>query len=98
MTDPRSERPPTSLVRDVRMPAGVINSVIRRVGWRDDAVSDQECPTCWGTGRVLRYGRSLNCAKGIHASCKGHQDPRKCGCFCHQAAAVTHGLVEGEQP
>lgn len=91
-----------TLVRDLSFPIDRTRAEseeeTRRVGWRADAVSDRECPECWGTGRVLRYGRSLNCEAGVHGTCRGHQDPRKCGCFCHQAAAVAHGLTEGRQP
>jgi hypothetical protein len=90
------------LIRDVRFPIGGTPDTpvyeTATVGWRPDAVSDQECAHCWGTGQELRYGRSLNCQRGVHGTCSGHQDPRRCGCFCHEAAAVTHGLTEEKQP
>ncbi len=86
------------LIRDVQWPIGGTPekpiTETRTVGWRDDAVSDRECQHCWGTGRELRYGRSDTCTAGTHGTCSGHQDPRRCGCFCHQAAAVEHGLAD----
>jgi hypothetical protein len=80
----------SELVRDIRFPIGGTPDKpveeTRTVGWRIDAVSEQECRHCWGTGRRLLYGRSWNCERGIHATCRGHKDPRTCGCYCHESA------------
>lgn len=73
----------SGLIRTVRFPISDTRDEPRTVGWREDAISDQECRHCWGTGRQLRYGRSYNCERGIHATCTGHQDPHRCGCYCH---------------
>jgi hypothetical protein len=78
-----------NLVRQIRVPVGGTSKDpiydTFTVGIRSDALTEEPCEHCYGSGRKVRGGLSLNCERGIHtARCVGNTDPAKCICFCHE--------------
>jgi hypothetical protein len=90
------------LIRAVRWPIGSRRDPqfeTRQVGIRSDALTDEPCSHCWGTGRRLRGVRSLNCEEGNHTgTCIGNTDPRQCICFCHQEVADERKALTAKEP
>jgi hypothetical protein len=79
-----------SLIREIRIetlgstPEKRIFDVYK-IGIRKDALTDEECQHCWGSGRVVRGWRSLTCQQGHHSlRCVGNTNPASCICFCHE--------------
>jgi hypothetical protein len=97
------------LIREIRWPVGggdwrpgggrtPIIYETRQVGVREDAVTDDPCEHCHGSGRRVRGVRSTNCENGNHTTrCIGNSDPNECICFCHQDVVDKRAALVAKQ-
>jgi hypothetical protein len=98
------------LIREIRWPIGGGNWMpggdrtpivyeTRQVGVREEAIADDPCEHCHGSGRRVVGVRSPNCEVGYHSPrCAGNSDPRECICFCHQRVVDERAALVAPEP